>query len=760
MLNNTNENNIVSKLEYIGLDLENIPDFLKETKAFAYRPLKTIEENNYKVYRYIPISKIQILLTPCNRLNTISEKYSEADSISSYLDSKSEENILKYTTFLKMLKDVNINEIEELEEEQKKLKKQVPFLVKFHTNYLWQIYYSDTADTYFMLVPTGDLDYAAFFYLLKKQIELKTTNQEEWIYVPISHEDYSGKSLKKSQISDLEKYIWRFTGDWPITYEVYDKDNNMSIQIVGKTVVYENIQSEYKVKLQTKEEAEKFYKLLKALFILSIELPHYYQFKVKINELGSLEFEYRKKKITYDSLMEVMAKEYEKAKKQIEEQVASEEQLKIDLESLKKESLKKEQEYFIKEKQIATYLECKKTFFGKVRYFFKAKKIKKDLKQNIQDNKKEEKNEQEEMKETNEIKFIKKEYYTIEDIIQIYKQLDTISQTVKNLTLDVEAQKRKIQSLSRKIENATLYIEEIDQHEKSIFEFWKFANKDEQALLQASEEENVLQNPKIEKTYDYEEDLEEIGAFIDKKQRSIFSKVETDAIFLATTELLTILNDYENEEAFTKSLVELKNQAENERILFNQENFDLFGNVAGDNTKIQILAGKKHRETQKDKLKILEVTKNLKIEEYKDKMLEMLKNIYEAFKKSSSPVSIPVYHASIGKLEEMPMQVFSIKLEETIEEKINQKELNLYRLNIKEKMPILYFTNHIYYDNYNKTLPLGMDITKKCLIKLSDYELTLIQKEDFRIIKLEDEWKAKTIKLNVYEYNIRKKEEK
>ena len=31
----------------------------------------------------------------------------------------------------------------------------------------------------------------------------------------------------------------------------------------------------------------------------------------------------------------------------------------------------------------------------------------------------------------------------------------------------------------KKIENATLYIKEIDQHKKSLFDFWKFANKDE-----------------------------------------------------------------------------------------------------------------------------------------------------------------------------------------------------------------------------------------------------------------------------------------
>ena len=40
--------------------------------------------------------------------------------------------------------------------------------VKFNSNYMWQIYYSKNTDKYFMLVPTEDSEYEAFFYLLKK----------------------------------------------------------------------------------------------------------------------------------------------------------------------------------------------------------------------------------------------------------------------------------------------------------------------------------------------------------------------------------------------------------------------------------------------------------------------------------------------------------------------------------------------------------------------------------------------------------------
>ena len=171
-----------------------------------------------------------------------------------------------------MLKEIKIDEIRNIEQVQKKLNKNIPFKVKFTENYLWQIYYSQNTDTYFMLVPTQDLEYSTFFYLLKKQIELNKSGKEELIYVPITHEEYTAEYLKKSEFADLEKYIWLFTNQWPLTYEVYDKKNNLTIQIVGDTKVYGNINSDYKVILNSKEEANKFYKLLKALFILQTRI--------------------------------------------------------------------------------------------------------------------------------------------------------------------------------------------------------------------------------------------------------------------------------------------------------------------------------------------------------------------------------------------------------------------------------------------------------------------------------------------------------
>ena len=749
MPKNTNENDIEMKLKYIGLDLENIPSFLKDSKEIDYRPIKVNEENTYKVYKYIPISNIEILLTPTNRLNTIKEKYTKASRLITYLNPKEENDIFKHTTFLKMLKEVEIREIEKIEKEQKELLKQIPYKVRFEENYLWQIYYSDIQNIYFMLVPTEDLEYASFFYLLKKKIELSKTDKEEMIFVPICYENYSEQYVKNSEISDLEKYIWFFTKEWPNIYEVYNKKGELSIQIVGKTIVYNNIKSDYKVKLENKEEALKFYKLLKALFILETELPHYYEFIVKINQYGGLDFRYEQKKITYDNMLDILSNEYLKAKDEIVKLEEAKTNLEEQKEKLKIISNKKGQEYLAKEKQIATYLEYKKTFFGRVKYFFKAKKMKKEVTK-IEET--EEVGEPEKRTETVKTQFITKDYYTIDDIVKIYKDLDIIKSYVKNLELDTNALINKIENMENKIKNATAYIEEIDKHEKSIFEFWKFANKDDSLMLnEGSIIEDVSKN-KIEKVYDYVEDMEEIGELVDKTQRK-FTEQEKDAIYIGTTDLINVLNHLDNNDIIEKSLDTLKEETNNRRILFSTDKMDIFGEMADNNTKIKVLGGKKHRETAKDILKILEINTDTTIEEYKEKLIKILATIKQCIENVREAISIPVY-IKAEKIDELnDLKVFDINLEEIIQNSGN-KEINIYKINVKSSNKVVYFSNCIYYNNYNKTLPLGMDVGTKCLLNIDKDKLKKVSKDDFRISIQTDDFKVNTKKVNIYEYEI------
>ena len=160
---------IKQKLEYIGLDLENIPEFLREFKPLNFRPLESYDEA-YKVYKYIDIEEIQILITPTDRLTNLKEKYKLSASISEYLDTEQEENIEKFVKFLELLKNFKIDDVKEIEDEQKLLKSKIPFEVKYKNNFIWQIYYSDYNDRYFMLVPSKEMNNPELFFHLVFQL--------------------------------------------------------------------------------------------------------------------------------------------------------------------------------------------------------------------------------------------------------------------------------------------------------------------------------------------------------------------------------------------------------------------------------------------------------------------------------------------------------------------------------------------------------------------------------------------------------------
>ena len=760
MPKSTNENNnIKENLEYIGLDLNNIPDFLLEYKEVDFKPSKIIEDNTFKVYRYINLKDIEILLTPKNRLNTISEKYMNAVPLNMYLDSENEENIIRYAELIKMFEHVNVKEIEQIEKEQKSFNKKVPFKVKYDNNYLWQVYYSEFTGKYFMMVTIEDLDYSCFFYLLKKQIELNKTGKDELIYVPVCGIDYTKRYLKKSEISDLEKYIWLFTKDWPQIYEVFDNDNELVIHIVGKADIYDGIKTWYKNELKTKEAASKFYKFIKALFILQTELPHYYKFDPQIGENGELIFEYNSKLINYEGLSKLINDEYKKYSEELKNIFEEKEKLDIKLEKLKNEESEKNLEYLFREKQVATYLECRTSIFGRIRYFFKSKNGK-FIRQKVKNKSKEIKEQNKLEKDISSSIIEEKDYYTIEDLIKVCLELDRIDLRVKNTKSDIKALEEKICNLGNKIKNANTFIQKIEEHKKSIFEFWKFANKDEALGLNPGQEESKEKEEVVlKKTFKYDEDFEDLGIFADKIQREIFTKKECDSLYIALDNVLEDINKVKQAKKITKTnLDELKEEAKKEVVLFNSENFDIFGNVKEDKTKISILANKKHREAPKDKFKILEISKDLELEEYKEEISMQYERIEKALKKSKTIVDMSAYLISGEKLNNNELKVFHINPSLAIEEASNEEKINIHKINIKEGMKAIYYTNIMYYDNNNNTLPLGMDISDKILVDLSMFDLRIKKQKIFRINQDINEIDNNTKIVCVYEYELKNKE--
>lgn len=756
------QDNIEEKLEYIGLDLDKIPASIKKFEPLDFRIPKFYDEKQYRQYRYIPIKDIQILLTPTNRLDELEEKYKKASPLYEYLDQKKEENILKHAKFLEMLKQVKIEDIQKIEEEQANLNKKIPFKVKFEGNYLWQIYYSENTDKYFMLVPTEEADYSTFFFLLKKQLEKRRTGK---IFVPIRNVGYTSTYIRKNEFEDLENYLWLFTKDWPLIYEVYGKNDELTIQIVGETEVYEKVKTSYNKKLNSKEEATQLYKLLKAMFILQTELPDYFCFRTDIDKNGEIEFYFENKKMEYLELPQWILEEYELGLDKIE--VANEliEENKEKLKKLQEEGAMQEIEYLAKEKQISTFLECKKTFFGKFKYYFKYSKKNKNKKLNkkeeIQITEKQDK--QRNKKNKNKTK-LKKNNYTIEELLELYQDLGKVETELKNLLMDINALKLKNKNRKKKIENATKFIEEIDNHKKSIFEFWKYTNKDEVATLAEGEAEEVSTIKKITKVFDFEEDFEKFGKMMDKIQRRVLTKEETDSLYLLSTNLVDILNKVKNNEVMPKdienSLKEIKKEAKEEKMLISDEEFDIFGGIAHDRTRVSKIKNKKHREISKDMYSILEINKNTKQIGYKLTLEKVIENIKNALEKVVVVDDLPIYKAiTDGKLESKNFNLFNINEEFEMKDLIEKdgNKINLYKINLKKGINAISYTNIIFYDNQNKTLPVGQDLSTKILIDISKVELKKEAEKQFHMLNFEEKdndfskINVKTINVNEYE---------
>ena len=753
------------KLKYIGLNLERIPKFLTEFTPFSFRTLKSYEDTSYKVYKYIDVSDIEILLTPTDRLTDLNEKYKLSSPISNYLDSKTEKNAEKFTTFLSLLNDTELDEIKKIESEQERLKKQIPNQVKYDGNYTWQIYYSDVSEQYFMLVPTNEYNNAALFYLLKKQIESKKNRKKELIFAPISYQEYSGSYLLKSQITDMENYLWYYTKEWPNIYEVYDIKGKMQLKIVGGTRVYEKVKSNYNITLNNKEEALKQYKLIKALFILSTAFPDDFNFKTKINDESSLEFSLKtsigEKTISYDELTNFVQFEANQKKMLINLEEKKIQDAQTKLQEIKKLVEKQSAEYLSKQRQISTFLECKKTFFGKVKYYFSTRK--KELKP-IEKNKEKSITQKVKPQEKEEVTVSQTKQYTIEDLIEICTKLEAREKMLKALKIDEKALELKKVNLERKIKNANIYLNEIELHKKSIFEFWKFTNKDELPSLNEAEEIENASKDKIGKYFDYEEDIEDFGKNVDELQRRKLSKNETDAIFAVKQALnsVQILNNTKSDkltkqqkEMLEQDLNKLKEEYENNIDVINLKDFDVFGGMSEDITKIKELNNTKHREIEKDKYKVLNISKQIDLNMYIDSLRNYLNLIKEAFCKITTQQNLPIYMTSNKELDTKNLNIFHLDANKAIAEQVENTEMYLYKINLKEAMPILYYSNITFFDNTNQTLPLGMSLSDEVLVDLNKYKLVKVNEEQFKINYLQDEYTNKIITINSIEYNIK-----
>ena len=133
--NTENLNLLKNKISYIGFELEKVPEFLKNFTPLNYNVPKVYDETSYKVYKYVDVKDIDIMITPKDRLDELSERYATASPLFTYMKPENNEDIEKYAYFLKMINQTNTYYIEKIEEEQENFQKEIPIDVKFPNNF-------------------------------------------------------------------------------------------------------------------------------------------------------------------------------------------------------------------------------------------------------------------------------------------------------------------------------------------------------------------------------------------------------------------------------------------------------------------------------------------------------------------------------------------------------------------------------------------------------------------------------------------------
>ena len=717
-------------LKYVGLNLDKVPETFAYSKP-QYKNFKSYDDSKvYKVYREVPIKDIEIFLCDCDRTTEILERYKKAIDLHTYIEKFKDD-------FEKLAEQTNEDKIKETEEQRKMLTKELPFFIRYDKNYLWQIFYSRDDDKYFMLFPTEEGDSTLLFYLIKEQLKKSTKK----VFIPICLEDPDSNILTFAESTDLENYIWLFTKRWPNTLEV-SNNKETYLAIVGEAELYGGFKSKYKVELHSRDEALNFYTLTKALFILETETNYREKIYPIINSKGELSYLYEDTEITIDNLSKFITDQINQKNDMVKNSTKTLREFQENTKSLQEEIDLQKKEYSNLEKRIVLFLDCKKSFFKKIRFFFKKGqrfKLEEEPKREV-----EEKKAQEETQE--------KYNNTMEDLVKVCKLSSKTETELKNAKADYNIVLLKHKNMSKKIENAKKYINEIEDHKKSIFEFWKFANKDSLIQLNEGEEtEQESEKQNLLKTYDMDTERKDFEVDCDSLIRRKLSTEEQNAIFIARDTLATInaLNIEQEKgnslDLTTENYLEKLIDSQYEELKINCKTDirqEILGNLQDDYTKVKKLSEKEHRENKKDIYSVLKFNRETTLEEYIDKIKNNIPLINEALNKITTISELSVYYLEDkDEILDQNERLFIASMNpiELLTE-YNGETQTICKVDVKANHHLVYLSNIIYYDNLNNTLPLGMDENKEVLIKVKNNgknkikEMNIvIEKNDFEV---------------------------
>ena len=225
-----------------------------------------------------------------------------------------------------------------------------------------------------------------------------------------------------------------------------------------------------------------------------------------------------------------------------------------------------------------------------------------------------------------------------------------------------------------------------------------------------------------------------MGRLLDDAQFRLFTQNESNSVFAAGTDLLGILNKiYKGtvtDEDLSKSLKKIKDDKQ-------------FAVINGKNT-----------------YDILNLKNDITTDDYSAKLNQVLRNVQNLISKIKLPKNAAVYKVGTQEIDgEDKFTLFSIKMEDEIVKMLDDIAKNkIYRVNFKEGTNVLAYSNTIYSDFSNRSLPIGMDVNSEILVDMSKFSLEEVTISNFRIITSEkDNGKIETKDFEVIEFDAVRK---
>ena len=122
-----NKNQEINIFDYIGLDIDKIPLFLKKNNINEYDFQNTKKQKEYKIYKYVDVNNIDIFikLEQENELINISELFNN-------------ENLKK--SLIDLSNSIDMDKVKRIEIDQDKVDISYPYGISFSTEKEWNIF--------------------------------------------------------------------------------------------------------------------------------------------------------------------------------------------------------------------------------------------------------------------------------------------------------------------------------------------------------------------------------------------------------------------------------------------------------------------------------------------------------------------------------------------------------------------------------------------------------------------------------------------